>query len=131
MAQAEIVSGRGAVVERPVRRRRGWRALGAGCLVLLLVLCVGVGSLAVALRSGPLQLSLPGSSSLKIGSDNFVLSNYSFQSGTTYFADLNGNGVRTILELRRLEDSKSLEIAVHSSTGDSMREDHIVTLPLP
>src|SRR5437773_1744628 len=58
---------------------RGRRILASGCLVLLMVSCVGVGMLAVALRAGPVAIALPGNNLLKVGSDDFVLSNYSFQ----------------------------------------------------
>src|SRR5688500_17199918 len=73
---------------------RLWRSLRVGCLLVIIGLCAGVGALVMALQSGPVELKMPGESFLKIGSDDFVMSNYSFQNGTTYYLDVDGNGVR-------------------------------------
>src|SRR5690349_17996558 len=78
---------------RPTRKLRPRRVLGAGCLVLCLLSCAAVGALVVALQSGPVELALPGNSALKFGSDNYVLSNSSFQDGTTYYADFKAAGL--------------------------------------
>ena len=118
----------------PTKRghRRGRRkALGAGCLVCLLLACGSAGLLGVLVRSGPVQVGLPGGNLLKLGSDSFVLSNYSFQNGTTYFADLNGNGVRNIVELHVLPDSHRFEIVLHSAAKGSQQEQNVLGGPMP
>lgn len=107
------------------------RAAGAGCLVVLLLLCMGAGLVAAALRAGPAGLGLPGGSVLRAGSDDFVLSNYSFQTGTTYFLDLNGNGVRNILEVHRLADSGGIEVVFHHATKEAQNETRLLTLRGP
>ena len=121
----------GAVAGRRARRWRPRRVLGVGCLALWLVVCAGVGAVAVALRSGPVQIGLPNNSALKFGSDSFVLSNSSFQNGATYYADFSGNGVRSILELHDLTDSHNFEIVLHHATKDEQREQHLLTVPSP
>ncbi|MFL5732020.1 MAG: hypothetical protein ACJ78Q_02370 [Chloroflexia bacterium] len=112
-------------------RRRSLRILGTGCLLLCLFLCSGVGLLALALQSGPVQIGLPNNNFLKLGSDNLVLSNSSFQNGTTYYLDLNGNGVRNILELHNLTDLHTFEIVLNHATKDDQREHHLLTMPSP
>jgi hypothetical protein len=115
-------------------RRRGFRprrVLGIGCLVVCLVLCAAIGGIAVALQAGPVEIGLPNNNLLKLGSDDFVLSNSSFQNGTTYYVDLNGNGARSILELHNLKDTHSLEIVFNHATKDEQREHHLLTLPSP
>src|SRR5438552_1592150 len=92
------------------KRFRPRRVLGLGCLGLFLAMCALVGVLAVALQNGPVEVQLPGNNALKLGSSNFVLSNSSFQNGTTYFVDFGGNGVRSIVELHDLTDNHSLEV---------------------
>ena len=78
-----------------------------------------------------MHLELPGGHTLKAGSDDFVLSNYSFQKGTTYFLDLDGNGVRHIIELHSLTDSNTVELVFHSADREGTDERHLLTLPLP
>src|SRR5690349_14461464 len=114
---------------RPGRAPR--RTLAACCLVPFLLLCGGTALLVIVLQSGPIQLSLPNNNLLKLGSDNFVLSNYSFQNGTTYYLDFNGNGVRNILELHDLSDLHTFEIVLNHATKDEQREQHVLTLPSP
>lgn len=114
---------------RKPRRRR--RLIQGGCLVLFVVVCTLLGGLGLALRTGPVQVGLPGNTSLRLGSDNFVLSNYSFQNGTTYYADLSGSGVRNILEIHLLSDARRLEIVVHYATHAAERDDHLLDLSIP
>lgn len=121
----------GGAVEGSQRRARRGRAVGAGCLALVLGLCFGVSVLGFALRSGPAAFSLPGNNSLKLGSDDFVLSDYSFQNGTTYFVDFKGNDVRTILEFRALADKRTLEIVLHHADKDEQRDNRLLTVPMP
>ncbi|HUP26940.1 MAG TPA: hypothetical protein VM409_00780 [Chloroflexia bacterium] len=66
-----------------------------------------------------------------MGSDSFVLSNYSFQQGTTYYVDLDGNGVRNIVQLHYITDRKSLEFVVHQASREAMQDHTLLTLPLP
>src|SRR5207249_10173439 len=98
---------------------------------VLLMLCVGVGVVAMALQGGPVTFHLLNGSALKLGSDDFVLSNASFQNGTTYYADLKGSGERDILEIHDLRYTHSIEIVLHHATKDQQRESHLVTLPSP
>jgi hypothetical protein len=112
-------------------RRSATRRLGCGCLALLLFLCSGLSILAVALQSGPLTVGLPGNTSLLVGSENFVLSNYSFQNGTSYFLDVNGSGVRNILQVNYLSDNRHLELVIHHSTKEVQVEQHLVDLHVP
>jgi hypothetical protein len=116
-------------VARPPRV--GWRVFRVGCLVVLLFMCAVVSSLALALQGGPVDLRLPGSNTLKIGSDNFVLSNSSFKNGTTYYIDLNGGSSRDILQFQYLEDTHSLQLVLHRATKGDREEDHLLTVPLP
>jgi hypothetical protein len=119
-----------ARVARPRRRRRWW-VLRWGCLGLLLFVCGSISLLAIALSAGPVTLGMPGGSELKLGSNDTVLSNFSFQEGTTYYFDLSGNGVRNIIELNYLQASRSLELVVHHSTKQEQSEDHLLTMKLP
>jgi hypothetical protein len=121
----------GAISGTRTRRLRPRRVFGVGCLVLCLLACAAVGAVAVALQAGPVQIGLPNNNLLKLGSDSFVLSNSSFQNGTTYYADFSGNGVRSILELHDLTDSHSFEIVLHHATKDEQREHHLLALPSP
>jgi hypothetical protein len=119
-------------VEGATRPHRvGWRVLRVGCLVLLLSVCVVISSLAFALQGGPVNLQLPGSNTLKIGSDDFVLSNSSFKNGTTYFIDLKGGSSRDILQVQYLEDNHSLQVVLHRASKGDREEDHLLTIPLP
>jgi hypothetical protein len=117
--------------EQTTGRRRATKRLGCGCFALLLVLCVSVGIMVAALQSGPLTLHLPGNTSLQVGTENFVLSNYSFQNGTSYFFDVNGSGVRNILQVNYLSDNRHLELVVHHSTKEVQVEQHLVNLSMP
>jgi hypothetical protein len=112
-------------------RRSVIRRLGCGCAALLLVLCSAFGILVAALQSGPLMVRLSGNTSLEVGSENFVLSNYSFQNGTSYFFDVNGSGVRNILQVNYLSDSRHLELVIHHSTKEVQVEQHLVDLSVP
>jgi hypothetical protein len=98
---------------------------------MLLFVCGGVGLLVVALSSGPVTLGMPGRTELKLGSNDTVLSNFSFQEGTTYYFDLSGNGVRNIIELNYLQASRSLELVVHHSTKQEQSEKQLLTMKLP
>lgn len=111
--------------------RRGVRALKVGCLGFLLTVCGGLSLIGWALQSGPLTLQLLGNNVLKLGSDDFVLSNYSFQNGTTYYIDLNGNNVRNILQLHYIEDTHSLELVLHYAGKAEQGEHHLAKMSLP
>jgi hypothetical protein len=111
--------------------RVGWRVFRVGCLVVLLSICALISSLAFALQGGPVDLRLPASNTLKIGSDDFVLSNFSFKNGTTYYIDLNGGSSRDILQLQYLEDNHSLQVVLHRASKGDREEDHLLTVPLP
>ena len=119
-------------IERIARpRRTGWRVLRVGCLAVLLFTCAAVSSLVFALQGGPVDLRLPSSSTLKIGSDDFVLSNFSFKDGTTYYIDLDAGTSRDILQLQYLESTRSLQLVLHRATKGDREEDHLLTVPLP
>src|SRR5438105_2042397 len=128
MAQAACVEGGGTGAKKASARRRSVRrTLASGCLVSLVILCAASGALAVALRAGTAVIGLPGGNTLKLGADDFVLSNYSFQNGKTYFVDLNGNGVRNILQVQTVEVSSNpsasgahLEIVLHHAAKDEI-----------
>ncbi len=107
------------------------RALKIGCLTLLLAMCGCLGALLVALQSGPVTISLLGGTTLRIGSDDFVLSNYSFREGTTFSFDLDGNGERNILEFRHIEDEHRLEVVIHHADSQSQGDTHLLTLDVP
>ncbi|HKP54748.1 MAG TPA: hypothetical protein VJ183_19095 [Chloroflexia bacterium] len=107
------------------------RTLKIGCLTLLLAMCGCLGTLVVALQSGPVTISLLGGTVLRIGSDDFVLSNYSFREGTTYFLDLNSNGQRNILEFRHIEDQHKLEVVIHHADSQSQGDTRLLTLDVP
>ena len=107
------------------------RVFKVGCLALLLISCGGVGLLGWGLQSGPVTLQLVGNNTLKLGSDDFVLSNYSFQTGTTYYIDLNGNGVRNILQLHYLENTHRVELVLHYADMSEQGEHHLGEVALP
>jgi hypothetical protein len=111
---------------RPLRR-----ALKIGCVATLLVVCGCFGTFAVLLQSGPVTIGLPFGGALRLGSDDFVLSNYSFRDGMTYFLDFNGNGQRNILEFRHTKDDNRLEIVLHHADGKSQGDTRLLTLDLP
>ena len=113
----------------PTHRVR--RALKIGCLATLLGMCSCSGALLVALQNGPVVVGLPGGPTLRIGSDDFVLSNYSFREGTTYYVDLEMGGARNILEFRRIEDSGKLELVVHHADRNTQGETRLLTLDVP
>ncbi|MEO8288760.1 MAG: hypothetical protein ABI670_20260 [Chloroflexota bacterium] len=115
----------------PGRRRKGHALWRWGCLGVALFSCGGFGVLAVALQSGPIVLAIPGGTAVKLGSNDTVLRNSSFKAGTSYFFDLNGNGVRNILELNYLEDSHSLELVLHHSTKQERAENQLLHMNLP
>jgi len=107
------------------------RALKFGCLILLLAMCSCLGTLAIALQRGPVNIALPWGNSVRIGSDDFVLKDYSFRNGTTYFIDWNGNGARNILEFRFTEDNHSLDVVVHHADPQAQGESKLITVELP
>ena len=115
-------------VRGSARRRRVYRSLRIGCVALLAGSCGLLSLLVVALQSGPVNLGLPGDNVLKIGSDSVVLSNYSFQNGTTYFVDLNGNGVRNILQVNYLSDTRDIELVLHYASKEEQGEHHLLRL---
>jgi hypothetical protein len=115
----------------PRQGRTSWRVLRFGCLGIFLLICSLISGIAIALQSGPVNMNLPFSNTLKIGSDNFVLSNYSFQDGNTYYLDLNGSGVRNILQLEYLEDTRSLQVVLHYSAKGDREENQLLQLKLP
>lgn len=112
-------------------RRSGARVFKIGCLSILLTMCASLGLLGWALQSGPVSLKLLEGNTLKVGSDDFVLSNYSFQNGTTYYIDLNGNDVRNILQLHYLEDTHRLELVMHYASRSEQGEHHLAEFALP
>lgn len=112
-------------------RPRVRHVLRLGCLGTLLTVCGGMGALVFALQSGPVTMRVLGGNTLQVGSDSFVLSNYSFQNGTTYFLDLNGNGVRNIVQLHYLSDSRSIELVLHYADKTSEGEHQLATVHLP
>ena len=107
------------------------RVLRLGCLLVIVGLCASSGMVVMAFQSGPLELRVPGQGLLKLGSDDFVMSNYSFQNGTTYYLDLDGNGVRSIIQLHYITDSRKLEVVFHHATKDTMRDSNLFTMPIP
>jgi hypothetical protein len=111
--------------------RTGWRLFRVGCLTAFLLTCAAISSLTFVLQNGPVDIHLPGANTLKIGSDDFVLSNFSFRDGTTYYIDLNGSTSRDILQLQYLDDTHSLQLVLHRSTKGDREEDHLLTIPLP
>ncbi|HEX9987962.1 MAG TPA: hypothetical protein VGE45_05720 [Chloroflexia bacterium] len=100
-------------------------------MVALLAVFGVFGGLAVALQSGPVSVGLPGGGVVKVGSEDMVLSNYSFQNGTTYFLDLKASGTRNILQLNYLEDKHEIEIMIKHATRQEQGERHFLTLPVP
>ncbi|MDQ3930729.1 MAG: hypothetical protein M3328_16480 [Chloroflexota bacterium] len=107
------------------------RAVRVGCLVALLAACGVSGAFMAALRSGPVSVALPGGGVLKVGSEDMVLSNYSFQNGTTYFLDLKASGTRNILQLNYLQDKREIEIMLKHATTQEQGERRFLTLPVP
>lgn len=117
--------------QRAKPRRSTMRVFKSGCLGLLLLLCGTLGFLAWALQSGPVTLQFLGNNTLRLGSDDFVLSNYSFQNGTTFYVDLNGNDVRNILQLHYLKDTNRLELVLHYAGKSEEGEHHLAEMSLP
>ncbi len=113
------------------RRRRVRRAFKIGCLALLLTMCGCFGTLFVALLSGPVTINLPGGAALRLGSDDFVLKDYSFRDGTTYFVDLNSGSDRHILEFRYTDDDHHLDVVVHHADRTSEGDTKLLTLNIP
>jgi hypothetical protein len=113
----------------PGRKPRTWRPLRVGCLGLLLLACCGPAALVAAATAGPLQL--PGGTELRAGSDDVVLSNFTFQNGTSYFLDMNASGVRTILEANYLEDTRTVELVLHHSTREDRAEHRLLSWQVP
>jgi hypothetical protein len=111
------------------RKPRRLRPLRLGCLVLLLLACGGPTALVGTAVTGP--LTLPGGAELRAGTEDVVLSNFSFQNGTTYFLDLHGTGVRTIIEANYLEDSRTVELVLRHSTPEDRAEHRLFSWQLP
>ena len=51
------------------------RVLRLGCLLVIVGLCASSGMVVMAFQSGPLELRVSGQGLLKLGSDDFVMSN--------------------------------------------------------
>ena len=98
-------------------------------MVLLLVACGGPAALVAAASAGP--FSLPGGGELRAGTEDFVLSNFTFQNGTSYFVDLNGSGARAILAANYLEDKRTIEIVLHYSTREDRAEHRLLSWQMP
>lgn len=98
---------------------------------MLLLLCGGAALLTWGLQSGPVTLPVLGGNVLRVGSDDFVLSNYSFQEGTTYYIDLNGNGVRNILQLHYLKSTNRVELVLHYADKEEQGERRLGEVGLP
>ncbi len=111
--------------------RTAWRVARIGCLGVLVLMCGLVSALTIALQSGPANIALPFDNYLKVGSDDFVLSDYSFQNGTTYYLDLNGGGVRNILQVEYLEDKHELQLVLHHSARGDRDENKLLEMKLP
>ena len=118
-------------ITAPRARRKARRLLAISCLGLIFTVCLAVGFFAFALRAGAILMPLPGGTTARFGGDAFVLSNYSFQNGQTYYTDFKGNGVRNIVELHLLGDGKRLELVFHHSTATEQQENHLLDMPLP
>lgn len=138
MDEPNELQGREPILEdpapAPLARRwhsTAWRVLRIGCLTSFLLMCGLISTIAIALQSGPVDLSLPFDNRLKIGSEDFVLSNYSFQNGNTYYIDLNGNSVRNILQIEYLEDKHTLQLVLHHATKGDRKENKLLEMPLP
>ncbi len=132
MSRPDPEDGAGEQELQPERNRRASRhALKIGCLGVSLLLCSGMAIIGAALQGGPVQLGVPGGTAVKLGSDNFVLSNYSFQDGTTYYLDTGGNGVRNILEFRRIVGGHSLDVVLHHADRLSEGDQQLFSIPLP
>jgi len=107
------------------------RTVKLGCLSIVLLLCGGISTLLLTVRSGSLDLVFPGENVLKLGTDSFVMSNYTFQNGSTYFLDFNGNGVRNILQVHYLSDKNTLELVYHHASNAEMQNHQLLTMSLP
>ena len=115
----------------PKAGRTIWRVVRMGCLGAFLLACGLISGLTIALQSGPVDMGLPFGNNLKVGSDDFVLSNYSFQSGNTYYLDLKGSGVRNIMQVEYLEESHTLQLVLHHSTKGDRKENRLLEMKLP
>jgi hypothetical protein len=111
------------------RKARRLRPLRLGCLVLLLLACGGPTALVGAAATGP--LTLPGGAELRAGTEDVVLSNFTFRNGTTYFLDLHGTGSRTMIEVNYLEDTRTVEVVLRHSTREDRAEQRLLTWQLP
>jgi hypothetical protein len=107
------------------------RALKLSCLGALLAVCGACGLLAALLQNGPVAWGLPGGNTLRIGSEDFVLSDYSFKQGTTHSLDLDGNGVRTILQLQYLEESRTWEVVLHQASRERIWDRKLLRWQVP
>lgn len=116
-------------VTPPARKSRTWRPFRLGCAGLLLLACGGPAALVAAAAAGPLHL--PGGAELRAGSEDVVLSNFTFQNGTSYFLDLHGSGARTILGANYLEDTHILELVLHHSTREDRVEQRLLSWQVP
>jgi hypothetical protein len=105
------------------------RPIRLGCLLFFLLACGGPAVLVGAAAGGP--LTLPGGAELRAGTEDVVLSNFSFQNGTTYFLDLHGSGVRTLVEANYLEDTRTVELVLRHSTREDRIEQRLLTWQLP
>ena len=114
----------------PTRTRSRYRVAKIGCLSIMLTMCACLGTLLVALQSGPVTIGL-GGAVLRLGSDSFVLSNYSFRDGTTYFIDLSGSERRDILEFRHTDEDHKLEVVLHHADREFQGDTHLMTFELP
>lgn len=117
--------------ERLSKRSRLPRTLKFGCIVMLVLLCGVMSTLLLTVRSGSIDLAFPGDNVLKLGTDSFVMSNYSFQNGSTYFLDFNGNGVRNILQFHYISDNKTVELVYHHASNTEMRNHQLLAISLP
>jgi hypothetical protein len=120
---------RSELTTRKVSRLR--RVLKLSCLGALLTVCGACGLLAVVLQSGPVTWGLPGGNTLRVGSEDFVLSDYSFKQGTTHSLDLDGNGVRTILQLQYLEESRTWEVVLHQASRERIWDQRLFSWRVP
>jgi len=112
------------------KHRQLSRALLAAVITIVLS-CGLLGAIVAGLVQGRVEVALPGAAVLRSGSDDFVLSNYSFQNGTTYFIDFKGYGLRAILEFQNLDDKDRVDVVINAATRDAQRMHRLISLPVP